>query len=531
MKSKKVILGQFYTSEEVADFMVNLATKPKNSTILESGFGNGVFINSLLKEGFKNIKGYDIDEKNCEIVKGKFGDKINIECKDYIQTPREEKFDLIIGNPPYVHWNNINEEIRKKFYSDNFWKQYANGEWDLLYAFMIWSIEKLNENGELIYIVPYNWFNSTYGSSLRKYLIDNGKFEVICHFGEFKLFQDCYPNNIIFRYRKTKSSDKPLIFISEFKGRKGNVKAILSFIKNEFDKMGHYEYETENEDFKIFTMPYFNNENLWHLAAPTEKDWIDKIEKSTKGAILKDYLDVGVGIVSGFDEAYALSYSDLDRFSDEEKKFILPFIKAKNCQRYFIENRSYYILTEGIKNEEELKSYPNVYQRLSNQKEKLEKRYMSKNKNWWNWATIRNMDLFRRNLTKDKLFVPCIDRSIKARYSYTNKNYLGSGDVLILVKKDRLSRLKENLKFILAWLNSKIVNDWYRIKGSHTGHRIRYTQSYVSQIPLKLIDWSNWKEVGIYNKILEKSDRIIEEKGNQVLEKEIDGLFEKLIKD
>ncbi len=531
MKSKKIILGQFYTSEEVADFMVNLATKPKNSSVLESGFGEGAFISSLIKAGFENIKGYDIDEKKCEIVKNKFGDKINLECKDYIQTPKEEKFDLIIGNPPYVHWNNINEEIRNKLYSDSFWKQYSNGEWDLLYAFIIWSIEKLNENGELIYIVPYNWFNSTYGASLRKYLIENGQFEVICHFGEFKLFGDCYPNNIIFRYKKTENQEKPLVFVSEFKGRKGNVKALLDYIKKEFDKIDHHKYETENEDFKIFTMPHFKNENLWHLATPTEKEHIDKVEKSTKGIILKDYLDIGVGIVSGFDEAYALNESELSNFSEKEKEIILPFIKAKNCQRYYIENGTYYILTEDVKNEEELKSYPNIYQRLLSHKEKLESRYMPKNKNWWNWATIRNMDLFKRSLNRDKLFVPCIDRSLKARYSYTNNNYFGSGDVLIIVKKDRLDRLKEDLKFVLAWLNSKIINDWYRIKGSHTGHRIRYTQSYVSQIPLKIIDWDNPKEVEIYNKILEKSNKITEEKGNEILEKEIDNLFEELIKD
>ncbi len=102
MKSKKVVLGQYYTSDEVANFMVNLTTKSKDSAVLESGFGEGAFINSLLNEGFENIKGYDIDEENCKTVKKKFGDKVKIECSDYIKTPREEKFDLIIGNPPYL---------------------------------------------------------------------------------------------------------------------------------------------------------------------------------------------------------------------------------------------------------------------------------------------------------------------------------------------------------------------------------------------------------------------------------------------
>jgi len=526
MKKKKVVLGQFYTSDEVADFMVDLSTKPRTAKVLDSGFGEGAFIKSLLKKGFEDIKGYDIDEENYEIVKKKFNDKIKLKCQDYLKSDKEEKFDLIIGNPPYVHWNNINEEIRNFLYTDNFWKQYSNGEWDLLYAFIIWSIEKLKDDGELIYIVPYNWFNSTYASSLRKYFIDNGQFEIFCHFGEFKLFRDCYPNNIIFRYRKTKNKDNPLIFISEFKGSRGAVSNLLNYIKKEFDKIDHKQYEKEDDKFKIFTMPQFESEKLWHLATPSEKEIINKVERATKGILVKDYLGVGVGIVSGFDEAYIIKDFQLDNFSKEEKDFIFPFIKANNCKRYFIENGSYYIFVDKIGTEEELKKFPKIYQRLEKYKESLEKRYMPKNKKWWNWATIRNKELFEDSLHKPKIFVPCIDRSLKARYSYTEEEYYGSGDVLIIINKDGL---KEDLKYILAWLNSEIINRWYRIKGSHTGHRIRYTQSYVSQIPLRLIDWDNEKEINIYKEIIQEVDTILKKKGNLEAEKRIDNLFKKLI--
>ena len=140
------------------------------------------------------------------------------------------------------------------------------------------------------------------------------------------------------------------------------------------------------------------------------------------------------------------------------------------------------------------------------------------------------MELFQKSLDRPKLFVPCIDRSLKARYSYTTEKYFGSGDVLIIINKNEL---KEDLKYILAWLNSKIINDWYRIKGSHTGHRIRYTQSYVSQIPLKLIDWKNKKDVEVYNKILYEVNNIFknkfDNKGRSQSEEKIDDLFSLLI--
>jgi adenine-specific DNA-methyltransferase len=73
----------------------------------------------------------------------------------------------------------------------------------------IWSIENLKDEGELVYIVPFNWFNSTFAESLRNYLVRNGYFEAIIHFGEYKLFEDCSPNSIIFKYRKSKNKIKP----------------------------------------------------------------------------------------------------------------------------------------------------------------------------------------------------------------------------------------------------------------------------------------------------------------------------------
>lgn len=523
MKDKKIIFGQFYTSNIVANFMVDLSLANKKGRVLEPCFGKGIFIDALLEKGFSNIKGYEIDEDNYNFVKK--DKKAEFILSDYLKADINEKFDLIIGNPPYVHWNNINKDIRDLLSENKFWTKYSNGEWDLLYAFIIWSIEKLKENGELIFIVPYNWFNSTYADSLRKYLIDNGQFEVIIHFGEFKLFKDCYPNNIIFRYRKTKSKNKPLIFVAEFKGRIGFVSQILQYFREELDKIDHKEYEKEDEKFKVFTMPQFESKDLWYLATPTEKKIIKRIEDITNNVKLGEHLDIGVGLVSGYDNAFIVKDIELNDYSESEKHFIYPFLKAKDCKRYVINGLSHYILADDIKSEDELKKYPNIYKKFINNKVGLGKRYMADSKLWWHWATIRNYDLFKRNLNKPKIFVPCIDRSLTARYSYTDRACFGSGDVLIIANKNGL---KEDMKYILAWLNSKYVNKWYRIKGSHSGHRIKYTQAYVSKIPLRLIDWKNKSEVRVYNEIIKEVDDILLGKDNKA-EGKIDELFSKLV--
>jgi len=520
-KNRKISLGQFYTSAEVAEFMIGLTTKSKSAKILEPGFGEGIFIEQLLNSGFSNITSYDIDKQNYQTVKGKFQNQVHIIHKDFLRTPQKEKFDLVIGNPPYVHWNKIPLEIREFLRTDRFWSQYSNGEWDLFYAFIVWSIEKLEDNGELIFIVPYDWFNSTFGASLRKYLIDNGQFEIICSFGEFKLFKDCFPNNIIFRYRK--SQNKSPIWVSQFKGRKGNIKKLLDSIKKEIENK---TFKKEDNDLRIFTAQNFSNENFWYLATPKEINYTHKIEKSTNGIVLRDFLDVGVGIVSGYDKAFFVEESQLGSFSKEEKNFIFPFIKAKNCKRYSIEGACRYIFVDRVTSEQTLKSHPGLFTKLYEHKNNLLQRHMSKNKNWWNWATVRNKEIFDKNLNKAKIFVPCIDRNPVSRYSLTHKKVFGSGDVLVIAAKENL---REDLKYVLAWLNSKIIHTWYKTKGPHAGHRTKYTQVYVSQIPFRTINWGDPKEIRYYNQIVEKTTELVENGSDQNLEQEIDGIFEILV--
>jgi adenine-specific DNA-methyltransferase len=518
LKNKKIELGQFYTSKELAKFMIDLSSKKKDSPILEPCFGEGVFLKELEASGFSNIKGYEIDKENYKKVEEK---KINanIELINYLDSSIDEKFDLIIGNPPYVHWNKISKDIQNNLSSDPFWSNYSNGEWDLLYAFIIWSVEKLNNNGELIFIVPYNWFNSTHAKSLRSYLLKKGRFEIICHFGEAKLFKDCYPNNIIFKYRKTKDK-KGDIKIIEYKGRSIDVKKTLT----EISSLLNETINSKLSSIKFFNMNHFEDENLWYLADDTTNELIENIESSTEGIRIKDRLKVGVGMVSGYDQAFRINKEYIADLKGSEFEVIKSFVKAQNCKRYIINNYTNYLYPENIESESELRKYPMLYERMINNKEGLKARYLSKRKNWWQWATIRNLQLFNKHKENPKIFVPCMDRSKKSRFSLTSEPLIPSGDVIMIVNKD----LKEDMLYVLAWLNSDSINKWYRIKGAKLGDRIKYTQSYVEQIPLKLINWKNSSEVDTYNKIISEVKKILSGKGS---EEKVDLLVNQLIFD
>ena len=509
MKStKKIELGQFYTSSQVANFMVSLITKEKHAKVLESGFGSGVFLTSLVDQGFQNIVGYDIDQDNYHAAKKLFKDSVTLVCDDYLNSSIDDKFDVIIGNPPYVSWNRIIANVKEKLLVDLFWKPYINGEWDLLYAFIIWSVEKLNDNGELIYIVPFNWFNATYARSLRQFLIKNGQFEVINHFGEFKLFADCFPNNIIFRYRKTKKAIAKLskVFISDFYGRKGNIDTILENIQQQYANLDALDqHHDEALTLQYYYINQFNSDDPWYLASPNHQLFVDKIEKKTKNVKIGDHFNVAVGLVSGFDKAFWLTQALKNKLNDKEKKLIKNFTKAANCKPFITSGSEQYIFTESIDTEASFIDYPNIKAHLETYKENLEKRYMSKSKPWWKWATIRNLDIHIKFETESKIFVPCIDRSKISRFALTNESSWGAGDVISISSKTGSLDLT---LFCLAWLNSTYVNQWYRIKGSKSGHRIKYTQAYVTNIPF-LLPNDDEKELKLYKQIIENTLRIV----------------------
>ena len=61
-------LGQVYTKDIVADFMVSLIDLPKDAYIVDPCFGRGVFVKSLQKENFTNITGVEIDPETFNLI-------------------------------------------------------------------------------------------------------------------------------------------------------------------------------------------------------------------------------------------------------------------------------------------------------------------------------------------------------------------------------------------------------------------------------------------------------------------------------
>lgn len=247
MKNYKIKnFGQIFTSFNMASFML-LLLKNKGS-ILEPSCGKGVFTN-LIKKITNNYIGI---EKDTDIYNS-LEDKENILNIDFFDFSEDNKFDSILGNPPYVSGKNILIDTKSKLLKYNL-QEKTN-----LYIYFIFKcIKHLNENGELIFIVPRDFINQTTAIKLNTYLYENGYFTHFFDYGDEKIFNGVSLNICVFRYEK-----------------------------NNLKKQENILVETKNGMQKMF----FNN-GMFNFSE----------RKTVKNN--NDYFMVKVGAVSGMDAIY-----------------------------------------------------------------------------------------------------------------------------------------------------------------------------------------------------------------------------------
>lgn len=115
------------------------------------------------------------------------------------------KYESIIGNPPYVKYNNIGESTKSKL-DHTLLDNRSN-----LYLFFIEKcIKQLTDNGELIFIVPRDFLKATSSRKLNKFIYDSGTITDVVDYGDMILFKGFSPNCIIFRFEKGNFSRKTI---------------------------------------------------------------------------------------------------------------------------------------------------------------------------------------------------------------------------------------------------------------------------------------------------------------------------------
>jgi len=115
-----------------------------------------------------------------------------------------EKFDIIIGNPPYIDSETMvkNGLLKEREYISKNYK-FASGNWDIYIAFFERGLDLLKSDGNLIFITPDKWISKNFGLNFRKSNLSH--FKNITHVGR-NIFESAKVDSIITQMTSKKIS-------------------------------------------------------------------------------------------------------------------------------------------------------------------------------------------------------------------------------------------------------------------------------------------------------------------------------------
>lgn len=515
LKRNNKCLGQYFTPYEIASFMVGLISKQGRLKILDPCCGEGVFIEALLNKGFKNINALEIDNA----LGLKYRKYINY--NSFVSEEFKNKYDVIIGNPPYIRWKNLDTKLKNELQHNSLWNDYFNSLCDYLYIFILKAIELLGEGGQLIYITPAYWLHTKHALSLRNYMIENGHFESIYHFCETPIFDQVNSSIIIFKYIKTKKyaqKKPPIDYVSYKSTVRLNEITLKHLLNKKLLKSAEYSFldqfdqnatwtlankQIKSELYKFENMCNVNNEKPKLPLVNTDSYIAEKNDYQCLG----DIADIGNGLVSGADKAFQIPSKM--KLNKHEKQAIINVVKAKDILKYVYSSKTRYIFIANRIDESVLaNNYPNFYTHLNIYREILLARYnYNKDIKYWEWSFLRNYKMFSQ--PNPKIFVPCKERiSHKnyCRFCLVDPNLYPTQDVTAIALKPGV---RENIYYILAFLNSNMVFNWLKYKGLIKGGIIEFSEKPLKSIPIRLINWADKNEIVYHDRIVAKCKRLI----------------------
>ena len=189
-------LGQYFTPKSIREVLLsklpNTIRKPK---VLDPGCGTGEFLITA-RERFKNpeLYGWDIDKRLVDITK-QVVPEAHLKNTDALLNQDYDKYDFVIGNPPYYEFS-PSEKIKKKFIA------VINGRVNIFNLFIYQGIRWLKEGGYLAYVVPPSMNNGAYFQKLRKFIVDNSNIEYLHILKDPKIFHGALQSTMLLILKK-----------------------------------------------------------------------------------------------------------------------------------------------------------------------------------------------------------------------------------------------------------------------------------------------------------------------------------------
>lgn len=363
--------GQFFTPTPVARLMAKWVMKDNPKTILDPAFGLGVFYDEIIKltSGHRiHLTGYEIDNNILAFLdRGSNSKCLRIINGDYLEA-EAGYFDGIICNPPYMRFQKfikrhdilpkIEERIGKKLIG------YSN----ISSIFLVKALKELKANGNLAFIMPFEFFNTGYGEEIKKSILESNLLKQIIIFSnEKEIFPDATTTVCVLLCKNNKQ--KEAIKITQI---------------------------NSNEEINgISDISHFYQHEISHSDLPYNKKWTPIILSSfSKQELPKGFCKLSIfgtfsrGIATGANDFFALNKSKLEKWKLDNNNICKCITKSSQIRKavftehdfngLFNEDKPVYCLDVKDHGKQEIREYIQEGEKLG-----YHNRYLTRTRNTW----------------------------------------------------------------------------------------------------------------------------------------------------
>ncbi len=304
--SAQKLRGAYYTPLPLAEMMVKLFLGDKSiKAVLEPSCGDGVFIDALddleMINQLDNVTAIEIEQEESEKVENNYkkSEKVRIlnqDFFDYYEKENENKYDLILGNPPYIRYQYL-DESQRKLMSDLLVSQgmKANRLVNTWVGFMVACVNLLSNEGKIALVIPAEILQVAYAEDLRLFLADHLSKITLITFEEL-VFPDIEQEIVV------------------FVGEKGNEEKGIRIIElNNLDDLENFDIDTNG----FQKLQHVHEKWTKYFTNNAENELISRFRNDNRFQKLSDCALINVGITTGNNKYFSINDNTVRQYALE----------------------------------------------------------------------------------------------------------------------------------------------------------------------------------------------------------------------